>query len=121
MLKLTINNWIIGENGHGLFIARNNDQVIIFQAEYKNGTYFKITSYCDNNRCYTAERYFYKLIPLVQQFTFELLKNGSLWDYKNNVPALETYKKDIEPYYRKCIENNLPLYDDKQFLDQLFS
>lgn len=121
MNKLKVDNWNITVNGCDQFVARSKDQVIIFQAEYKNGTYFKITSYCDGNRCYTAQRYFYKLIPLVQQFTFELLKNGSLWDYKNNVPALVTYKKDITPYYNECIKKGLPLYGDAEFLHGLFN
>lgn len=116
----TVDGWNVYNEPHG-FYCSNNGQTLWFTAEYRKGTYFKIKSYFDGKRCYTSERYFYKLIPLIQTITFELLKNDLLWDYKNDCPALETYKKDIEPYYRKCKENNLSLYKDTAFLESLFN
>ena len=116
---LNIDGWNIYKETFG-FYCSNNGKTLVFYAEYKNGTYFKINSYFDGKRVYQATKYHYKLIPLVQKMTFELLKNGHLWDYKNGCPALETYKKDIEPYYRKCKEKGLSLYDDTEFLDNLF-
>ena len=122
MKELKFNNWIIHENMPSDFYACNGGESIHFQAEYKCGTYFKILSYYDmhTKRCYTAERYHYKIIPLVRSMTFELLKNGFLWDYKCNCPALETYKKDIKPYYDKCMKLGLSLGNDENFLNDLF-
>ena len=115
-----VDGWNVYNETYG-FYCSNKGKTLVFQAEYRNGTYFKIDSYFDGKRAYKAQRYFYKLIPLVQNITFELLKNGYLWDYKNDCPGLETYKKDIAPYYRKCKENGLSLYADAEFLDNLFS
>ena len=121
MKQLKFNDWIITENAGSDFYACNGLHSIHFTAEYKNGIYFNVSNYYDIhlNRCYTASRYLIKIIPLVGEMTFELLKNGWLWDYKNNVPALETYKKDIAPYYKKCMEKGISLYDDIDFLNDL--
>lgn len=115
-----IDGWKVFNDPHG-FRACKDGKVIWFTAEYKNGTYFKIKYYNDGTRNYYAERYFYKLIGTVQMLAFELLKQGMLWDYKNDCNALESYKKGIRPYYEKCIANNLPLYDDADFLNNLFN
>lgn len=115
-----VNGWNVYNDPHGFYCA-NNGKTLWFIAEYRNGTYFKIKSYFDGKRVYQAEKYHYKLIPLVQAITFELLKNNALWDYKNDCPALETYKKDIEPYYRKCKKEGLSLYNDTDFLESLFN
>lgn len=116
---LVVDGWNVYKETYGFYCC-NNGKTLLFEAEYKNGTYFKIKGYYDGKRSYFAERYFYKLIPLVQKMTFELLKKDQLWDYKNDCPALETYKKYIEPYYRKCKENGLSLYNDADFLESLF-
>jgi hypothetical protein len=113
---LIIDGWNVYQETYGFYCA-NNGKTLVFEAEYRNGTYFKIKSYYDGKRSYFAERYFYKLIPLVQNITFELLKNGCLWDNKNDRPALETYKKGMEAYYKKCKELGLETGD---FLDNLY-
>lgn len=115
-----VNGWNVYQETYGFYCA-NAGKTLVFNAEYRNGTYFKIKSYFDGKRAYKAERYFYKLIPLVQEMTFELLKNNKLWDYKNDCPALVTYKKDIAPYYYKCKEKGLSLYNDTEFLESLFN
>ena len=117
---ITVNGWNVYSEPHGFYCA-NNGKTIWFTAEYRKGTYFNVKSYSDGKRCYTAERYFYKLIPLVREMAFELLKAGKRWDYKNNRPALESYKKDIAPYYNKCKENGLSFYGDAEFLEILFN
>ena len=78
---------------------------------------FKIKSYFDGKRAYQAQKYHYKLIPLVQEITFELLKKDALWDYKNDCPALKTYKRDMYPYYAQSKEKNI---DPGLFLTGLF-
>lgn len=103
---LNVDGWNVYNEPHGFYCC-NNGKTLWFTAEYRNGTYFKIKSYSDGKRVYTAERYFYKLIPLVQEITFKLLQYDKLWDYKNDCPALETYKKDMFPYYQKCKEKGL--------------
>lgn len=116
----TVDGWNVYEETYGFYCA-NNGKTLVFEAEYRSGTCFRIKSYFDGSRAYTAQRYFYKLIPLVQKMTFELLKNNKLWDYKNDHPGLDTYKKDIEPYYNKCKEKGLSLYNDAEFLESLFN
>ena len=112
-----VNGWNVYNEPHGFYCV-NNGRTIWFTAEYRNGTYFKIKSYSDGKRNYTAERYFYKFIPLVQEMTFELLIHGYLWDYKNNKPGLDSYKKDMTPYYNRCKEKGL---ETSLFLDALFA
>ena len=114
---LTIDGWNVYNEPHG-FYCSNNGKTLWFTAEYRNGTYFQIKSYFDGKRAYQAAKYHYKLIPLVQEITFKLLTKGVLWDYKNNCPALETYKKDMYPYYQKCKEKGL---ETSLFLDSLYS
>ena len=114
---ITMEGWNVYKDPHG-FYCSNNGKTLWFTAEYRKGTYFSIESYSDGKRCYTAQRYFYKLIPLVREMTFELLKHGALWDYNNNCPALETYKKDIRPYYQNCKEKGIETSD---FLESLFN
>lgn len=111
-----VNGWNVYNEPHGFYCA-NNGKTIWFTAEYRNGTYFKIKSYSDGKRTYTSERYFYKIIPLVREMTFELLKNNMLWDYNRQCPALETYKKDMLPYYTKCKEKGL---DISPWLESLY-
>ena len=112
-----VNGWNVYNEPHDFYCA-NNGKTIWFTAEYKNGTYFKIKSYSDGKRTYIAERYFYKIIPLVQEMTFELLTNGYLWDYKNDCPGLDSYKKDMLPYYEKCKHKGLETSD---FLESLYN
>lgn len=111
MKELKVNEWYITQNSGSDFYACNGGYSIHFQGEYRNGSYFKILSYYDMHlkRCYTVQRYFYKIIPLVREMTFELLKNNMLWDYNRQCPALETYKKDMLPYYTKCTEKGLDI------------
>ena len=66
--------------------------VIIFEAEYKNGLYFKIKRIVNNNKTYNAERYFYKYIHDVREAAYKLVLNGDIWDYQNNCNALKYYK-----------------------------
>lgn len=120
MKELRINDWKIVENvGSGFYVC-NGRNSIYFRAEYKGGLYFKILSYysIQQKRCYTAERYFYKIIPIVRELAFELLKRGMLWDYNNQVPALETYKKDMFAYYSKCKEKGLSV---EPWLESLYN
>lgn len=119
---MTLNGWNITENIHSNFTASNGIYKIIFNAEYRNGLYFNVLSYTDikKNRSYKAYRYLIKPLNVVSDLSWELLKAGKLWDYKNQRPALETYKKDIKPYYDSCIKNGLPLYGDRAFLKELF-
>lgn len=112
-----VNGWNVYNETHGFYCTRNG-HTIWFTAEYKNGTYFKIKSFFDGKRCYTSQRYFYKLIPLIQEITFQLLQHGFLWDYKNNVPALDTYKKDMFPYYQRCKERGM---ETGEFLESLYN
>lgn len=123
MKELKYKEWTIHENAGSQFYACNGTHTISFTAEYKGGTYTRIRSYCDvvKNRCYQSPRYTNKVVPLVQEMAFELLKHGMLWDYNNQCGALETYKRDIESYYRKCKALGLSLYDDTEFLDRLFA
>ena len=123
MRKLQFNDWTITENAHSDYYACNGGYSIHFQAEYKSGVYTKILNVYDiyNKRCYMASRYHFKYINLVQAMGTALLRDGWLWDYKNQRPALESYKIHIRPYYEKCIELQLPLYDDAEFLHNLFN
>jgi hypothetical protein len=118
MKELNFNGWRITDNTYG-FYACNGTHTIFFKAEYKNGLYFNIVSYVDvqKKRTYTNQRYHYKLLPLVREMTVELLKNGWIWDYQNQTVGLNTYKKDIEPYYRKCKKLGLEVAD---WLENLF-
>jgi hypothetical protein len=119
---LIYKEWKITEVNNPIFKANNGDYVITFEVEYKYGMYDKIKGVYDinKNRYYTAERYFYKYIPLIREIAFDLLKNNLLWDYVNNCTALTTYKKDIAKYYYICKEKGLSLYGDTEFLDSLF-
>lgn len=112
--------WDISELQHSEFVAKKNNIIIIFTVEYKNGVYTNIKSVTDRytDRCYTAYRYISKYISLTQNIGFELLKVNALWDYNNNCPALKTYKKDITPYYNRCIEKNISVCD---FLTELMN
>ena len=114
---ITVDGWNVYGESHGFYCV-NADKTLWFEAEYKNGTYFNIKSYYDGKRVYTAQRYHYKFIPLVQEMTFKLLQAGKLWDYKNQCPALETYKKDMRPYYERCKEKGL---ETSLFLESLFA
>ena len=114
---LIYNGWNVYDNPHGFYCV-NNGKTLYFNAEYKGGTYFKINSYSDGKRTYTAQRYLIKMIPTVQEMTFQLLQHGYLWDYKNNCPGLDSYKKDMQPYYQKCKEKGM---DTGEFLESLFS
>lgn len=116
------NEWSIREVNNPLFVANNGEVTILFEAEYKNGLYYKIRSVTTikNDRTYTALRYFHKYYHSIMNISFELLKNNYLWDYQNNKEALITYKKDIEPYYKECKELGLSFYRDEAFLEDLF-
>ena len=120
MKELHINDWKIVENAGSDFYACNGRNSIHFLAEYKGGLYFKILAYYNmqQKRCYSAQRYFYTIIPLVREFAFELLKRGMLWDYNKQVPALETYKKDMFAYYTKCKEKGLSV---EPWLESLYN
>lgn len=77
----------------GRFRAVNQDRIILFTAEGRSGgLYFNVDSYTDNatDRCYRAQRYLYKLIPIVRAFAFYLADNDYLWDYKEQKPLTET-------------------------------
>lgn len=114
--------WDIEEVNSPLFRAVNDELIILFEAEYKKGLYYKIRSVTTikNDRTYTAWRYFHKYYHSIMNISFELLKNNYLWDYQNNQEALITYKKDIEPYYKECKELGLSFYGDEAFLEELF-
>ena len=116
-LACVVNGWNVYNEPHDFYCA-NNGKAIWFTAEYRNGTYFNIKSYSDGKRCYTSKRYFYKIIPIVREMTFKLLQNGYLWDYKNDCPGLDTYKKDMRPYYEKCKQNGMKTSD---FLESLYN
>ena len=122
MKKANILFYQVEEITAPLFRAINDDYIITFESEYKSGVYSKIKSVYNkkNNRAYTAQRYFYKFIGEIQTISNSMLRRGWLWDYKNNVPALQTYKKDIAPYYYKCKAAGLPVYKDQRFLEVLF-
>ena len=113
---IVVDGWNVYQETHGFYCAKQG-KTLWFDAEYRNGTYFKIKSYFDGKRVYQAQKYHYKLIPLVQEMTFKLLVNGYLWDYKNDCPGLETYKKDMYPYYLKCKEKGM---NPGLFLTSLF-
>lgn len=117
---MTINNYNVHESVPSSFRAISGKNGIYFTAEYKNGLYFNIKSVWNEKRTYTAQRYTYKYIGVVREIAFELLKAGKLWDYVNGCPALETYKKDIKPYYDKCKANGLSMYADADFMTSLF-
>lgn len=114
--------WDIEEVNNPKFRAINDEVIILFEAEYKNGLYYKIISVTTlkNNRTYTALRYFHKYYYYVMKIAFELLKNNYLWDYKNHQLAVDSYKKDLEPYYKSCKEVGLSFYDDEAFIEDLF-
>lgn len=113
---ITVDGWNVYAEPHGFYCA-NAGKTLWFEAEYRGGMYFNIKSYYDGKRAYTAQRYHYKFIPLVREITFKLLQMGKLWDYKNQCPALETYKKDMRPYYERCKEKGL---ETSSFLNSLF-
>lgn len=122
MKTIYFDGWKIEEITAPLYRARNDRYTIVFYAEYIRGVYAKIKNVYDEKtgRNYTAWRYLTKYAHIAQRAAFELLKAGKLYDYNNNVPALTTYKKDIAAYYKKCVQNNLPLYGDEEFLKELF-
>lgn len=105
---LVFDGWNIYKELHGFYCA-NNGKTIWFDAEYTYGTRFKIHSFSDGKRCYTSPRYFSKIIPLVREMTFELLKNDCLWDNAHDCNGLISYKKDMLPYYMKCKEKGLAI------------
>lgn len=72
-----------------LYNIIGNGVRIHFECEWKGGSYFKIKSVTKNGKCYQAQRYHYKYIPLVREATFVIAKEDGLWDYKNN--ELHTY------------------------------
>ena len=117
---LKYNQWKISEPTPGVFYATDGNYNIHFQTEYRTGLYSKPLGYYDikNKRYYIAQRYLYKFTNLVQEMAFTLLQHGKLWDYKNNCPALKTYKKDMEPYYKKCLEKGLSV---SQWMESLYN
>ena len=119
MRELNCKGWKITENGGGSYYANHKEYSLYFETEYKNGIYFNIKSFYDKhtNRTYTSPRYHYKLLPLVRELSFELLKNQWLWDYNNQTVAIETYKKDMKPYYIRCKKLGLTLSD---FMKELY-
>mgnify|MGYP004474848739 CR=1 FL=1 len=120
MNTLSYNGWKITESMPGDFYATNGKYNIHFQAEYKPGLYSKVLGYYDikKDRYYSAQRFLYKFINLIQEMAFTLLQHGRLWDCKNNCPALKTYKKDMELYYKKCLEKGLSI---SPFLESLYN
>ena len=105
---LVFDGWSIYKEPNGFYCA-NDGKTIWFDSEYTYGTRFKIHSFSDGKRCYTSPRYFYKIIPLVREITFELLKNGHLWDNAHDCNGLISYKKDMLPYYMRCKEKGLAI------------
>lgn len=106
---LKYNEWKISEPTPDVFYATDGRYTIHFEAGYRNGLYSKVIRYYDTlrKRQYSAQRFLYKFIRPVSDIAFILLKNGRLWDYENCCPALKTYKKDMEPYYNKCLKKGL--------------
>lgn len=66
-----------------LYRLINNEIQIFFEAEWKNGSYFKIRSVRYNGKTYEASRYHYKFIPIVREATYEIFRNNGLYDYTN--------------------------------------
>ena len=121
MKTINFNTYEITDLKNGNFTATDGKICILFTAEYRKGCYSQIKSIYKGTRLYKSQRYFYPYIALVSDMTFELLKAGLLYDFQNKVQALETYKKDIEPYYKECKEKGLSLYNDTEFLESLFN
>ena len=117
------NVWSIRQINGSRFTANNGEVTITFECEYKNGLYYKIICLYnhDSNRTYTALRYLHKYYTDICTISFELLKHNYLWDYQKTQTALKSYKKDIEPYYRRCKELGLSFYSDEAFLEGLFN
>ena len=115
-------DWCIRQINGSRFTANNGEVTITFEAEYKNGLYYKIICVHnhDSNRTYSALRYFNKYYRHIVPISFVLFKKNYLWDYQNNQSALKTYKKDITPYYNRCKELGLSFYDDEPFIEELF-
>lgn len=90
---VTIAGYSVYAINGGRFRAVNQDRIILFTAEGRNGgLYFNVDSYTDKatGRCYRAQRYLYKHIPIVRAFAFYLADNDYLWDYKAQKPLAET-------------------------------
>lgn len=75
--------------------------------EWKNGSYFKIKSITKNGRCYQAQRYHYKYIPLVKEATFEIYKTTGLYDYTNH--KFHTFVKSEDMTMGKLLGRKLNL------------
>lgn len=98
-----INGFSVSELCCNVFVARKGNLTIRFIAEGRNGgTYTRIETVTNKNRCYTAQRYHYKYVGIVQSIGHELLMKNLLWDYIEQCPALESYEKAIKPYHDKC-------------------
>lgn len=67
-----------------LYRVIGNGVQILFEAEWKGGSYFKIKSVTRNNRTYQGSRYHLRWIQLVREATFQIYKTYGLWDYKNS-------------------------------------
>lgn len=63
-----------------------NDTVsIVIWAEWKNGgSYFQIKRVSYKQRTYTAQRYFYKWVPICREATYKIAQENGLWDYTEN-------------------------------------
>ena len=100
-----INGFKVSELSGSVFVARKDDLTIRFVAEGRNGgTYTRIEAVTTNGKCYTAQRYHYKYVGIVQSIGYQLLMNNMLWDYVDQCPALESYEKAIKPYHDRCKE-----------------
>lgn len=91
----------------GRYVIAGNGVRILFDCEWKNGSYFKIKSVTKNGKTYQAQRYHYPYIQVVREATFEIYKNCGLYDYTNH--KFHTYVKNEDMTMGKLIGRKLKL------------
>jgi hypothetical protein len=100
----------------GTFTASNDDYIINFIAEGRNGgLYTKCLGYYDKHtkRTYQAQRYLYKFIGVVQGIGYHLGENNILWDYKTQEPFRESKIKAMQKVDKERTRlGKTPLYTE---------
>lgn len=68
----------------GRYVIVGNGVRILFDCEWKNGSYFKIKSVTKNGKTYQAQRFHYPYIQVVREATFVIFKECGLYDYNKH-------------------------------------
>lgn len=96
MVKFNYNgsDYTIEDVVGGMYILKGKGFHVLFECEWKNGSYFKIKSVTKNGKTYQAQRYHYQYVPAVREATFIIFKKVGLYDYKNH--KFIDWKEEIE-------------------------